>query len=210
MNLPIVVVMTCLPLPLLFDTNLPILAVATNLPLPLLLFVMTCLPLPLLLIATRLPLPLLLVATHLPLPLLLLIMTHLLLPLLLLVTTHLLLPILLLILTPLLLPLLLVITNHLPLTLLSPLQLFAISSTFSSESFSSFPHKLEPLPYNFSTKHHDAKNYFSSTQPMHDTRRGAIGSHDDHDNFDGGFYLFTTLRQPTDNRQTFLQCEGVD
>ena len=41
---------------------------------------------------------------------------------------------------------------------------------------------------NFSTQQHNA-NFFSSTKPTCDTHRGAIGSHDDHDNFDGRSYF---------------------
>ncbi len=44
------------------------------------------------------------------------------------------------------------------------------------------------LSTNTSTQQPRTKNYFSSTQPMQDTRRDAVGSHDDHDNFDNGSY----------------------
>ncbi len=54
------------------------------------------------------------------------------------------------------------------------------------------------------------KNYFSSTQSTCITRRGAVKSHDDHDNFDGWPYLPPALLQQNNNRHALLQYEGVN
>jgi len=63
--------------------------------------------------------------------------------------------------------------------------------------------------YNFSTQQPRTKNYSSSTQPTCDTRRGAVESHDDHDNFDDGPYLSPTLPHSFGKRHVLLHPEGV-
>ncbi len=64
--------------------------------------------------------------------------------------------------------------------------------------------------HNSSTSSTHIKNYFSSTQAMWEACRKAIGSHDDHDNFDGSPHSSpapsTSNKHPNDT----LNKGGID
>jgi len=66
------------------------------------------------------------------------------------------------------------------------------------------------LTHNLSTPWTHLKNYFSGTQATQGGRRQVVGSHDDHDNFDGSPH--SSWAPPTSNEplEASLNKGGID